>query len=90
LIPKSDELVAWGAAAQAAGILIGEPAVEVARRWRVSEGPRIPAQPLDAEAIERIARVREAAHELTARELFPDPDPDPDPAAAAAASGEGA
>ena len=33
LVPEADELVALGAAAQAAGCLTGEPAAELARRW---------------------------------------------------------
>ncbi|MCP5112974.1 MAG: xylulokinase, partial [bacterium] len=70
LIPDADELVAWGAAAQAAGILCSEAAVDVARRWRVANGAEIPARPRDDETIDRIARVRQAAHELNARELF--------------------
>ncbi len=70
LIPQSEELVAWGAAAQAAGILLGDPAVDVARRWNVADGPRVPSCPLDQEAIERIAEVREATHQLNAREFF--------------------
>lgn len=74
LIPRSDELAAWGAAAQAAGILCGEAAVDVARRWKVADGPRVSTRPLDHEAIRRIELVREAAHELNARELFRDPD----------------
>lgn len=74
LIPRSEELVAWGAAAQAAAILLGESAVDVARCWNVADGTRIPPRPLDHEAIDRIARVREAAHDLNARELFIDPE----------------
>ena len=70
MVPRADELVAWGAAAQAAGILNGEPAVEVAARWNVVEGPRLAACDLDDEALERNARVREAAHALNSRELF--------------------
>ena len=73
LIPRSEELVAWGAAAQAAAILFCESAVDVARRWNVADGTRVPPRPLDHVAIDRIARVREAAHELNARELFIDP-----------------
>ena len=70
LIPHSQELVAWGAAAQAAGILLGESAVDAARRWNVSDGTQVPACPLDHEAIERIAKVREASHQLNANEVF--------------------
>ncbi len=72
-IPRCEELVAWGAATQAAAILLGESAVDVARRWKIADGDRIPPLPLDHEAIDRIARVREASHPLNARELFPSP-----------------
>jgi xylulokinase len=71
LIPYSDELVAWGAAAQAAGVLRGEAAIDVSQRWNVADGTRVPARPLDHQVTDRIARVREAAHELNAKELFP-------------------
>jgi len=70
VIPRADELVAWGAAAQAAGILNGEPAVEVAARWNVVDGPQLAACPVDEEAMERNERIREAAHALNSRELF--------------------
>ncbi len=73
LIPRTEELVAWGAAAQAAAILTGESAVDVARRWKVSDGAVVPSCPLDHEAIDRIAKVREAAHSLNASHVFTDP-----------------
>ena len=38
LVPEATELVALGAAAQAASMLTGEPAAEVAQRWGTSEG----------------------------------------------------
>ena len=72
LIPRTEELVAWGAAAQAAAILTGESAVDVARRWKISDGAMVPACPLDHEAIDRIAKVREAAHSLNASDVFAD------------------
>ena len=70
LVPDLDELVAWGAAAQAAGVLCREPGIAIARRWNIARGPTIPARTIDREAIDRIDRVRTAAHELNARELF--------------------
>ena len=70
VIPKSTELVAYGAAAQAAGILNNEAAVDVAARWNVSDGPRLAASAVDSEAIERNQCIREAAHELNSREFF--------------------
>lgn len=70
IIPDSDELVAWGAAAQAAGILTGEPGVAIARRWNVASGKTVPVRAADSEALDRIGRVRAAADGLNARELF--------------------
>jgi xylulokinase len=55
LVPAADELAALGAAAQAAGLITGEAADEVARRWGTAEGELLPAVPRDAEAAERIA-----------------------------------
>ena len=77
LIPRADELVALGAAAQAAAILSNETAVDVATRWKVADGPRRAARAVDTEAIERNERIREAAHELNARELFDSPGSEP-------------
>ena len=41
LIPKSDELVAYGAASQAAGILNNENAIDISTRWNIADGERI-------------------------------------------------
>ena len=73
VIPNATELVAWGAAAQAAGILSDEPAVEVASRWNVADGPRLAACAVDEEALERNERMREAAHVLNSTEFFAAP-----------------
>ena len=54
-IPVAGELVALGAAAQAAGLLTGERADEVARRWRTWDGPLLEPVARDTEALERIA-----------------------------------
>ena len=70
IIPKTEELVAYGAAAQAAGILSNEPAVEVSARWDAAEGQRIASQAVDSEAIERNSRIREVSHELNKSGLF--------------------
>ena len=70
VIPQAAELVAYGAAAQAAGILNNEAAVDVAARWKVADGSRLAARAVDSEAIERNERIREVAHELNARGLF--------------------
>jgi xylulokinase len=52
-IPEATELVAIGAAVQAAAILQGEPPQDVAARWRTARGTLLPALERDAEAIER-------------------------------------
>ncbi len=44
--------------------------MDVTARWNVADGPRLAARAVDSEAIERNARIREAAHELNARKLF--------------------
>ncbi|HEV2347967.1 MAG TPA: xylulokinase [Actinocrinis sp.] len=46
-VPAAEEVVALGAAAQAAGLLTGEPADEVARRWRTDAGPVLEPLPRD-------------------------------------------
>ena len=54
-IPAAGELVALGAAAQAAGLLTGERGDEVARRWRTAEGELLEPLPRDTGALDRIA-----------------------------------
>lgn len=56
-IPEARELVAIGAAAQAASCLGGEPAGAVARRWGTREGTRIAPVPRDVRSLEAIRRV---------------------------------
>jgi xylulokinase len=62
VVPETEELVALGAAAQAAAVLTGEPADEIARRWDTRRGATVepPASP-DVETLARIRGVREAA-----------------------------
>jgi xylulokinase len=62
VVPEAEELVALGAAAQAAAALTGEPATEIARRWETRRGTRVepPTEP-DTETLARIRAVREAA-----------------------------
>ena len=62
VVPEAEELVALGAAAQAAALLTGEPADELARRWDTRRGVVVepPASP-DVETLERIRGVRAAA-----------------------------
>jgi xylulokinase len=60
-VPDAEELVALGAAAQAAACLSGEAPEEVARRWKTRGGITVeaPAE-RDLEALERIRATREA------------------------------
>jgi len=64
LVPAHDELVALGAAAQAAGVLHGEAPGDVARRWETSAGTRLDAVPRDEDALARIRSVRERSEPL--------------------------
>src|ERR687894_1688538 len=61
-VPDADELVALGAAAQAAAMLSGEAPDEVARRWDTRAGVTVepPAAP-DGETLARIRATRDAA-----------------------------
>ena len=62
VVPEAEELVALGAAAQAAAVLTGEPADEIARRWETRRGATVdPPASRDVETLERIRGVREAA-----------------------------
>jgi xylulokinase len=67
-VPDAEELVALGAAAQAAGCLSGEAPEEVARRWNTRRGITVerPAE-RDTEALERIRATREATLALHER-----------------------
>lgn len=56
-IPEAKELVALGAAAQAAGVLTGEDPAAVARRWDTAAGPVLDAVERDVETLERISGV---------------------------------
>ncbi|MEU9076361.1 xylulokinase [Kitasatospora sp. NPDC048538] len=53
-VPEAQELVALGAAAQAAALLTGERADAVARRWRTATGPVLEPVEKDGEALELI------------------------------------
>jgi xylulokinase len=65
VVPEADELVALGAAAQAAACLTGEAPDEVARRWKTRGGRRVdPPDGPDTETLERIHSTREAAIRL--------------------------
>jgi xylulokinase len=56
-VPRAGELVALGAAAQAAGLLLGEDPYAVARRWGTDRGTSLPAVERDAAALDRIEGV---------------------------------
>ena len=65
-IPAAEELVALGAAAQAASMLSGEPPETVARRWGTRRGAVLPAVARHEEALARIRRVQQATAVLNA------------------------
>ncbi|MFJ8199568.1 xylulokinase [Streptomyces sp. NPDC096152] len=67
-VPDAKELVALGAAAQAAGVLTGEDPAAVARRWRTADGPVLDAVERDEAALTRIAAVLSDASPLLERE----------------------
>lgn len=56
LVPAASELVALGAAAQAAGLLTGEDPVEVAQRWGTDRGEFLEPVQRDEPALERLAK----------------------------------
>ncbi|NYI06340.1 xylulokinase [Allostreptomyces psammosilenae] len=64
VVPEQEELVALGAAAQAAALLTGESAAEIARRWETARGTVLDPLPRDEAAVERISGVLEAAGAL--------------------------
>ncbi|MYV43800.1 xylulokinase [Streptomyces sp. SID1328] len=66
-VPEAKELVALGAAAQAAGLLTGEDPAAVARRWNTTEGRVLDAVERDEEALDRIAGVLSDASPLLER-----------------------
>ncbi|MGW3096828.1 xylulokinase [Streptomyces sp. NPDC001102] len=66
-VPEAKELVALGAAAQAAGLLTGEDPAAVARRWNTDAGPVLDAVERDDETLERIAGVLSDAAPLLER-----------------------
>ncbi|MFB7740262.1 xylulokinase [Streptomyces sp. NPDC056112] len=66
-IPEARELVALGAAAQAAGLLTGEDPAAVARRWRTADGPVLEAVDRDEATLNRISGVLSDAAPLLER-----------------------
>ncbi|MEV3855846.1 xylulokinase [Streptomyces sp. NPDC050095] len=63
-VPEAAELVALGAAAQAAGLLTGEDPAAVARRWDTARGPVLDPVERDEAALERISGVLAGAAAL--------------------------
>ena len=64
-VPDAEELVALGAAAQAAACLDGEQPERIARRWETRSGKTVEPPPeRDTETLERIRATREAALSL--------------------------
>ena len=64
-VPEAEELVALGAAAQAAACLSGEPPEQIARRWDGRRGATVePPEEVDTRTLARIRSVREAASDL--------------------------
>ncbi|MEW2163755.1 xylulokinase [Streptomyces sp. NPDC007084] len=66
-VPEAKELVALGAAAQAAGLLTGEDPAAVARRWGTDRGPVLDAVERDEETLARITGVLSDAAPLLER-----------------------
>ncbi|TJZ58700.1 xylulokinase [Streptomyces piniterrae] len=64
VVPQAKELVALGAAAQAAGLLLGEDPAAVARRWGTTRGAEYPAVERDGAAWERLAATLESGGAL--------------------------
>ncbi|MYU23247.1 xylulokinase [Streptomyces sp. SID8352] len=66
-VPAARELVALGAAAQAAGLLTGEDPAAVARRWNTAAGPMLEPVERDEETLARISGVLSDATPLLER-----------------------
>jgi len=66
-VPRAEELVALGAAAQAAGLLLEEDPAAVARGWGTADGPAYEPVARDDATVERIARTLGDAGELLRR-----------------------
>ena len=60
-VPAATELVALGAAIQAASLLTGADPGDVARAWGTADGEQLDPQPRDDEALARFAAARDAA-----------------------------
>ncbi|HWG22929.1 xylulokinase [Actinospica sp.] len=69
LVPQLEEIVAIGAATQAAALVTGERADEVARRWKTLDGTLYDPLTADQAVLERIASVRRRAEALVSTEI---------------------
>ncbi|MEV6793429.1 xylulokinase [Streptomyces sp. NPDC051320] len=67
-VPAAKELVALGAAAQAAGLVLGEDPADVARRWDPARGPQYAPGALDEAALHRIGHTLADAGALLQQE----------------------
>lgn len=64
-VPQAEELVALGAAAQAAACVSAEPPEQIARRWDARRGITVdPPEEADTRTLDRIRAVRQAASDL--------------------------
>ncbi|MCX4553408.1 MULTISPECIES: xylulokinase [unclassified Streptomyces] len=72
-VPDAKELVALGAAAQAAGVLLGEDPAEVARRWDTARGPVFAPLAVDEAALHRIGSTLSEAGPLLRQESLNSP-----------------
>lgn len=66
-VPRAQELVALGAAAQAAGLLLEEDPAAVARSWGTAEGPAYEATERDESTVARLSTALEDAETLLRR-----------------------
>lgn len=68
-VPAEAELVALGAAVQAAAVLLREPLVDVAARWRTRRGETVPPRPADEARMAEIRRVRSLLDDLNRQRM---------------------
>lgn len=64
VVPRAEELVALGAAVQAAAVLTGEDPAAVAGRWHVRDGMVLEPTPRDEETLDRYRSVLAATSQL--------------------------
>lgn len=69
IIPEHTELVALGAAVQAAGVSTGEDFATIAARWKTDAGQQLPARELQRDVVDRIRHVDAALRDLNSTPL---------------------